>query len=489
MHQQAAFHIVTVGWEYILVEGLVNRIAAKSEHCFSHIVHPRYTSQEWPQRISQAGIYFFRDDLRQRMPAPDHRLLASLEQDGIPTVHNMIIGDDTVSKLRYGDALGYATFLAQRLFELFSRIKPSVIIGGFDAIHGSIALAVARRMNIPWYALHFTVIPVGLACFCDKMSPAARVFLSPRPFSELQALAEASLQDFENRKIQAPAYIAPPPLSLAGKIAKLPKRLLALHRTIRKCRLREFLQFTEGQTDYSLSAVMVQFHRAARARKALSRVGALKVPPATPYVLFGLHLQPEASTDVWAPFFSNQMWVIELLSRSIPPTHKLLVKIHKSDVSHYSRAQYAKMQSFPGVELVAPFADTRNFIQKADLIVSIQGTMGLEAALLGQPVIMLGDSPITIFPSVSGIGEIPDLPILMRKKLAESPPSRVEIVDAYASYLAPFSPASYNDWTARKTDEEIDNYVILFNTLKRYVLGREATSGLTEVAQGMRTGG
>jgi hypothetical protein len=473
MNQKTAFHIVTVGWDHTLITSLYDRIEAKSEHCISHIVPPRYTPHEWPDRSPQPNIHFFRDDLKRYMPSPDHQLLASLEQDGIPTVHNMIMGDRIASKLRYGDALGYATFLAQRLVELFSSIKPSAIIGSFDAIHGGLALAVARRVNIPWFALNFSVIPPGLACFCDRMSPAARVPISARPLSELEFLAETSLQQFENKKLQAPAGIAPRPLSLAGKLAKLPRRFVALHRTIHKSRLREFVQFTEDRTNYSVSAVMSHFYRAARARKALYRIRALSEPPVTPYILFGLHMQPESSIDAWAPYFSNQMWVIELLSRSIPPTHKLLVKIHKSDISNYSREQFAKMQSFPGVELVAPFSDSRKFIENADLIVSIQGTMGLEAALLGKPVIMLGDSPVTIFPSAARIGEIPDLPILIRSKLAESPPSRTEIVNAYASYLAPFLPASHNDWTVRKTVEEIDNYVILFNALKQYVLERK----------------
>lgn len=445
----------------------------QGEYRISYIAPPRYTPQEWPERPLQANIHFLRDDLKQRMPAPDHQLLASLEQGGVPTVHNMIMGDRIVSKLRYGDALGYATFLAQRLIELFSSVKPSVIVGGFDAIHSGLALAVAKRINIPWFALNFSVIPPGLACFCDRMSPTARVLTNVRPSSELQSLAEASLQKFENRKIQAYAYIAPPPLSLAGKMAKLPRRLLALHRTIRRSRLREFLQFTEERTDHSVSAVLEHFRGTSRARKALSEFRALNDPPGTPYVFFGLHFQPESSIDVLAPFFSNQMWVIELLSRSIPPTHKLLVKIHKSDISNYSREQLDKMQSFPGVELVAPFADTRNFIQNAGLIVAIQGTIGLEAALFGKPVIMLGESPVTIFPSASGIGEIADLPSLIRSKLAGSPPSRTDIVNAYAAYMAPFSPASHNDWTARITADEIDNYVVLFDALKQHVLSRE----------------
>ena len=156
-------------------------------------------------------------------------------------------------------------------------------------------------------------------------------------------------------------------------------------------------------------------------------------------------MQPESSIDVWAPFFSDQIWVVQLLSRSIPPSHQLLVKIHMSDLTNFSGEQYERMQALPGVKLVRPFVDSRPFIDKADLVVSIQGTMGLEAALLGKPVIMLGDSPVTMFPSASRIGKVQDLPMLIRKKLLEPPPTRQEIVQAYASYLSPFAPASHND--------------------------------------------
>ena len=185
-------------------------------------------------------------------------------------------------------------------------------------------------------------------------------------------------------------------------------------------------------------------------------------------MVFGLHTQPESSIDVWAPFFSNQMWVVEVLARSIPPTHKLLVKIHKSDVAKYSREQLERLRALPGVDLVRPFADTQAFIEKADLVVAIQGTMGLEGALLGRPVIMLGDSPVTIFPSASSVGALADLPALVRRKLAQPVPSRQQIVQAYAAYLAPFSPASHNDWTIRRTEQEIDDYVRLFGTLKQH---------------------
>jgi len=473
---RTSFHVLTVGWEYPQVEELWDRIANRSGDRFSHILHPRYLREERPDSPPRSDLHFLRHELRHPMPAADGALLASLERPGVPTVHNMILGDPIVSKINYQAALGFATFLARRLMDLYVEINPSVIIGSFDCLHSGIALAVAKRLSVPWYALNFSVIPQGFACFCDGMSATSRVRFPTQPPHGREEFAEEWLRRFENRHVQAPAYIAPEPLSIVRNIAALPRRMLALGRTLKNSRVREHLQYTEGRNLYSVPAVLSFLRRSARARKSIAACPTVRTPPNTPYVLFGLHLQPESSIDVWAPFFSNQMWVIELLSRAIPPTHRLLVKVHKSDISNYVREQYERMRSFPGVEIVAPFADTRRFIEAADLVITIQGTMGLEGALLGKPVIVLGDSPVIGFPQVASIGKVTDLPVLVRSQLAAPPPSRRAIVTAYAAYLAPFVPASHNDWTVKPADEEIDHYVALFTELRRYLTGGMADS-------------
>jgi capsule polysaccharide export protein KpsC/LpsZ len=200
----------------------------------------------------------------------------------------------------------------------------------------------------------------------------------------------------------------------------------------------------------------------------LNRRKLLEKPVPGRFAFFGLHMQPESSIDVFAPFFSNQERVIEMIARSMPPTHALLIKLHKSDAPNYSPAQLARLSRVPGVELVSPYADTYEFIQKADLVFSIQGTIGLEGALLGKPVIMFGDSPVKVFPSVSTIGKATDLPALVRQKLAGQAPARSRIVAAFAAYLTPFYPASGNDWTVLPTDAQIDDYVRLFELLKSH---------------------
>jgi hypothetical protein len=469
------FHVVTVGWSRTLIDELWAAIEARSAASFSHIAHPRHMADDWQDGNLRRDLHFFRETSRPLLPPADPRLLESLEQEDVPTVHNMILGDRVVHRLEYGDALQYATFLARRLFELFGKLQPSVVVGGFDSLHGGLALAVAKRMGIPWFALHFSVIPQGLACFCDRMSPAARVTVSSRSGADLRSLAETSLRKFEARDLKAHAYIAPS-RSLGRAAAKIPARLGALARTLQRSRDRDFARFMEVETRYDVNAALRQLWHSNRAHAAISGAGAVAAPPATPYVLFGLHMQPESSIDVWAPYFSNQKWVIETLSRSIPPTHRLLVKIHKSDVSNYSSAVLARMRSFPGVQLVHPSADSRTFIERADLVVAIQGTMGLEAALLGRPVILLGDSPVTAFPGAVRAGALDDLPGLVRQSIARRAPHRDEIIEAYADYLVPFLPASHNDWRVKKSAGEIENFVGLFEALRNHLAGRPQKS-------------
>ncbi len=470
MGNRTDFSIVTIGWDDTLVRDLADPIAADTGFAFRHVVHPRFTEQNWPSELGgRSDIAFFRRDLSEPMPAPDRSLLASLERSDVPTIHNMILGDRVVSKLDYREALGYATFLSRRLIALLEAERPQVVIGGFDAIHGGLGLAVARHLRLPWFALHFSVLPPGMACFCDRLSPAARVNLRARDTTRMRELARASLEKFEQRAIQAPAYLAPAPPSPVDRLRRLPAHATRLVSILRGARESEYTKFTEKANSYhALSTVRFLRARSA-ARRAIGQVPTVTAPPDTPFAFFGLHMQPESSIDVWAPFFSNQFWVIELLSRSLPPSHDLLVKIHKSDAAKYSREQLQQLSALPGVRLVPPFADTQQFIRAADLIVAIQGTIGLEGALLGKPVVMLGDSPAVAFPSVSRIGNIWELPAMVRRKLAERAPSREEIVHAYAEYLTPFFPASLNRWYEARTAQELQDYARLFVELRDYV--------------------
>ena len=466
MDQLKPFHILTVGNVPQLVRDLWNRIAERGGYWISHIAHPSYDGRSWPATLRTHEVYFFRDDIRTPIPPADREFLASLEQDDVPTIHNMIMSDRVVSKLPYDEALGYADLLAKRLFVLYEAIKPTVVIGSFDALHGSMALAVARRMGIPWYAPHFTALPSGQAALASNLTPASPVLFDPHREEELRAEADELLSAFENRKIAAAAYIPPSLFSVSFIFGQIPAQLGAFFRVLRRRRLKRFLKYTDYRNSYLVTGLVGEALRLRKNLWLLNRRQLLRQPPQHRFAFFGLHMQPESSIDVFAHFFSNQERVIELIARSLPPTHSLLIKLHKSDTPNYSAASLARYSRFPGVELVSAHADTFAFIKQADLVFTIQGTIGLEAALLGKPVITFGDSPTKLFPSVSTIGKTIDLPTLVRQKLADPPPHRTAIVAAFAAYLAPFYPAAHNDWTIKPTDAQIQDFVKLFELLR-----------------------
>jgi hypothetical protein len=480
MVQRTSLHVLTVGWDQKLIEGLCDRIAAKSSHSFSHLVLPACDAETFKPRLPGEHIYWFFDTKQMAIPPADRESLASLEQVDVPTVHNMILGDPVVSRLRYEEALAYASFLAKRLNDVYLKVRPSVIVGGFDGLHGSMALAVARKLNIPWYAMRFSVLPPGLAGFCENLSPASSISLRAPNADRLRPLAEAALQDFEFDKIKAHAPLTPAFLNPAYVARRIPSQLKSLLATFHRGWARRYNKYTDAKMTYSVKAMLKESLRFRRNALGLPKHWFIGKVPTEPFTFFGLHFQPESSIDVCAHFYSNQVRVVELMSRSIPPTHKLLVKLHKSASAHYSRDQLAEFAKLPGVQMVSPHANTRELIQKASVVFSIQGTIGLEAALLGKPVVMFADSPTKVFPNVSIVGRPTDLPDLIRAKLAEQSPSRAQTIEAYMDFLAPFCRASLNDWTIRPTDAQIDGYVELFDLLAASQDRQEwANAGLT----------
>jgi capsule polysaccharide export protein KpsC/LpsZ len=160
----------------------------------------------------------------------------------------------------------------------------------------------------------------------------------------------------------------------------------------------------------------------------------------------------------------------------MPITHSLLVKIHVSDADNYSPNQLKRLMQLPGVKIVSPFVGSRKFIENADIVLTIQGTIGLEACLLGKPLIIFGDSPIKNFPTATKVNCIEDLPKIIRAKLIEARTTKKAIIESYANFLKNYLPSCSDDWdvTLKKglSESEIRNFVTIFKKLTQFVINQ-----------------
>jgi hypothetical protein len=466
--EASRFHVVSVGWGPGLISGLLDKIEDRTGYRFSHVVLTRPDLDALSGgRQGREPAYCLREAGAAKMHEADLQLLESLEQPGVPTIHNMIMGDRVTRRLEYREALEYATFLSRRLADLYRQIQPSVVIGAFDSLHAGLALAVARQSQIPWFALHFTAIPKGLCCFCTGMAPGTAIAIRSPDGCSLRTQAERTLVEFEQRESEAAAYSSAN--NTAMIIRRLPKHVSVLYNAVKRLLTGRSDRFTE-QSAWDLCRQYL------RKRVNLYRLPTdwfCEAPPVTPYLFFGLHMQPESSIDVWAPFHADQFNVIESNARSMPPTHQLLVKVHGSDADNYSRADLGRLRRLPGVSLVSPFARSRDFIENASLVLAIQGTMALEAALLGKPVLMFGESDVVRLPSVSRVAAITELPGQVRAKLSERRPDRDAIIRGLIAYLSPYAPAMLNDWDVLASPAEIDALTDRFRELHDFLQAQQ----------------
>lgn len=109
------------------------------------------------------------------------------------------------------------------------------------------------------------------------------------------------------------------------------------------------------------------------------------------FLFYTLHVDPEASTMVNSAMQTNQLAVLEAISKSKPFNYILLVKEHLTMIGRRPADFYKKINNFPGVYLIDPREPSFKYINKAKAVVTLTGTSGFEAILLRKPAIFLGN--------------------------------------------------------------------------------------------------
>lgn len=113
-------------------------------------------------------------------------------------------------------------------------------------------------------------------------------------------------------------------------------------------------------------------------------------------VYLPLQVQPEATIDVMAPYFSNQLETARQAAMSLPDDYTLVVKEHPAMVGRRSRSYTEKLARTPNVKLIDYRIPTEEVIQRADILLSPNSTTTAEAAFYNKPVIQLGNLGTTL---------------------------------------------------------------------------------------------
>lgn len=109
------------------------------------------------------------------------------------------------------------------------------------------------------------------------------------------------------------------------------------------------------------------------------------------FVLYPLHMKPESSTSVLARHFSDDMAFIRNIAFNIPMGYKLYVKEHYINYGTTPFSFYNEIRKIPNVRLISSNEDTKELIKSCKALITLSGTMGLEALLMHKKVILFGN--------------------------------------------------------------------------------------------------
>ncbi len=459
-----AFRVFTVGWEPYFINDLLVPIEKQVEIAFTHgLVGDSARIATVKKQYPLLNIVALTKKKQVSIPHPDYDLLTSLESVGVPTIRSMVQGDRVLRHIPEREALGYATLLASRLRDNLLQLRPDVVLATHDSLHSAMSLAVAKSLGIPWVALAFPVIPDNLTAFCRALTPDSLVPIVRRVDQKMRVNAEAIIHNVRTRNQKVVAYRAPESLSQWVRQYHLHAKNLLRRR-------RE--ASTLGVDRYTYPSVMQRLYDILRRscnRLCLPTAKMLREPPNAGFIYFPFHMAPESMLDTWATYYQDQLAFVAQVSLAVPADIAFVIKLHFSDPDNYSRKQLQQLMKLPRLHVAHPNAHGNSFIEKAALVIGIQGTSCLEAALLGKPVLIFGDSPYQHFPRTERAKRPDELYGQIRRMLDQPPATDDEVVEAYVRYMARYMPGRINDWTKPITSDELARLAECFIQLRTFL--------------------
>ena len=143
-------------------------------------------------------------------------------------------------------------------------------------------------------------------------------------------------------------------------------------------------------------------------------------------VYYPLHVPGDMALTLRSPQYLDQLALIDLMLRSVPHTHRVAIKEHPAMIGALDPSRLIELRRrYDNLVLLPPSTNNYQAIRAADLVVSVNSKSGAEAALLGKPVLVLGDAFYRHSPLVRAL----DDPGQLRTAIGESLQARADTHD------------------------------------------------------------
>lgn len=354
---------------------------------------------------------------------PDRALIKKFENElGAPGLWNSVLADRRLQFGRYcksiqhyrpryteNQLLGVLSEALLRVETFFEEVQPDIVFGFVPVtLHEYLILRIAEARGVKIRLLRSTKIEnyislndrlFGLSGHINEKMVSEHEEFEPETYAVVDRYLNHTSQNgavyegmhlpsFAYRRSKLSVMVRVIAVSVWNEIRRL------LNRTIKE---------DNHNPGYLIPALIEQVFlplRAYRARKFIKKTNKKNLDIVeSEYCLFPLHFEPEIALQIYARPLQNQIEVARNIALSLPAGMKLVVKEHPRSSGHRPLSYYRKLLDIPNVVLAEPEVSSFELIRAARIVVVITGNMGLEAAVLKKPVVVLGEADYSELPS------------------------------------------------------------------------------------------
>ena len=111
------------------------------------------------------------------------------------------------------------------------------------------------------------------------------------------------------------------------------------------------------------------------------------LPDDTPIVYYPLQIEPESTLMLESQMCDNQLTAIDWLAKTLPGGWLLVVKEHPGATAPRPAGFWTQVSGYPNVVVASVMEDSAAIVERARAVAALNGTVGLQAAVSGKPVI------------------------------------------------------------------------------------------------------
>ena len=190
------------------------------------------------------------------------------------------------------------------------------------------------------------------------------------------------------------------------------------------------------------------------------------------YAIYFLHVQPEITVEGMAFDFQDQANTLRSILAALPADTDLVVKEHSPMLGYRPLEVYSQLVHMPGLIIADTHEDSHKLITHASVVVTLTGTVALEAILYGIPAIVLGSIYFDCFKGIykpEHLNELKRLLSIPEELLGATEEDALRALGSLLRASAPGNPSRV-DVTSREID--IESAKVMMSELKKRGGGR-----------------